>query len=202
MSNTLNHVRTPRKQLSDQLDRLDVILDGLADALNQSVADAVRDVVGQVVREAVEGTIKEVLGNPELLRAALAAHNQPAAVEPNPTPPQRPHFEAARNALAALAQKARQAAAVARSKVGTAWNWALARVRAAARLAADTGSTLWRHRSNCAVALASGLITGVAVYHAGPAVAGVLCGLGSTALTAAGLILYPLWRLLRGGSPA
>jgi hypothetical protein len=202
MSNTLNNVRAPRRQLADQLDRLDFILDGLADALNQSVADAVRDVVGQVVREAVEGTLKEVLGNQDLLRAALAAHDPPTAVEATPTPQRSSIFEAARNSLADLAQKARQAADAARSKVRTAWGWVVSRVRAVAGPVAGAGRTLWRHRSTCAIALASGLLTGFAVYHAGPAIAGLLCGLGSAAVTAAGLILHPLWRLLRGGSPA
>src|SRR5271165_2518602 len=67
MTTTMNsNGSTQRKQLSFQLDRLDAILDGLAEALNESVASAVKDVVGEVVRESVEATIREVLGNPEL----------------------------------------------------------------------------------------------------------------------------------------
>src|SRR4051812_34025755 len=66
--------RMQRKSLNDQIDRLDGILDGLADALNESVAGAVRDVVGEVVRQAVEASIKQVLSNPDLLKAALAQH--------------------------------------------------------------------------------------------------------------------------------
>src|SRR5436305_1044173 len=78
-STTSNGSSTQRKQLSDQLDRLDDILDGLAEALNESVADAVRDVVGQAVREAVAATLREVLSNPALLQATLALHGPPVA---------------------------------------------------------------------------------------------------------------------------
>jgi hypothetical protein len=197
MSNATGSNGRTRKQLADQLDRLDVILDGLADALNESVADAVRDVVGQVVREAVETTIREVLGNPELLRAALAAHTPPA---PPQRPRPRPHFEAARNALSALLRKARQAAGVAKATVASARTWALSRVRAAAGLACGTGRALWRCRAAAVVAVGSGVAAGVGVYHAGPALASVLCGIGSTALTAVGFVLWPLWRLVRGTS--
>src|SRR5262245_66197073 len=68
-----------QKSLAHRLDRLDTILDGLAEALNESVAAAVRDAVTAAVREAVEVALKEVLRRPELLRAALAAHGGPAA---------------------------------------------------------------------------------------------------------------------------
>src|SRR5262245_11044109 len=64
----VNHARLPRKTLSSQIDRLDGILDGLAEALDGAVADAVRDAVGQAVREAVEATVREVLASPALLR--------------------------------------------------------------------------------------------------------------------------------------
>jgi hypothetical protein len=79
-----NGRHTQRKQLSSQLDRLDTVLDGLGDALNRRVADAVKDVVGQAVKESVETTIREVLGNPALLQAALEQHTpqQPLASPP------------------------------------------------------------------------------------------------------------------------
>ncbi|QEL17398.1 hypothetical protein [Limnoglobus roseus] len=43
----------PRKQLSDQLDRLDGILDVLADALPEAVRDAVRDGLADALRQFV-----------------------------------------------------------------------------------------------------------------------------------------------------
>ena len=39
-----------RKSLAEQLDRLDLILDGLADGLNEAVATAVKEAVGVAVR--------------------------------------------------------------------------------------------------------------------------------------------------------
>jgi hypothetical protein len=67
----------PRKQLSDQLDRLDGILDALADGLPGAVADACRE----GARQAVKDAIIEVLTNPEL-RALITP------VRPEPTPAQ------------------------------------------------------------------------------------------------------------------
>src|SRR5262249_41245864 len=157
------------------------------------VADAVRDVVGQVVRESVESTIKEVLGNADLLRAALAAHSPPAPPQPAQGPRPRPHFEAVKGGLAALVRKARQAAGVAKGAVAWAWSWAGAGGRAMAGLACGTGRALWRFRTAAVVAAGAGALAGVGVHHASPAVASVLCGIGSTALTAAGFLLGPLY---------
>jgi hypothetical protein len=71
MTTTLNPNTTAngriRKSLAEQIDRLDHILDGLADALNQSVADAVKQAVTLAVQEAIQGILAEVLNNPELL---------------------------------------------------------------------------------------------------------------------------------------
>ena len=50
-----------KKSLAFQLDRLDTILDGLADALNGAVADAVRQTVGEAAREAVKVALAEAL---------------------------------------------------------------------------------------------------------------------------------------------
>ena len=51
-------VRVTRKSLADQIDRLDTILDGLSEALNESVADAVRGVVGEAVRRALQEAVR------------------------------------------------------------------------------------------------------------------------------------------------
>mgnify|MGYP000352283421 CR=1 FL=1 len=62
-----------KKQLSDQLDRLGSILDGLSDALNDPVAEAARDGVRGAVKEAVI----EMLTDPDL-RATLHQSTAPA----------------------------------------------------------------------------------------------------------------------------
>ena len=55
-----------RKNLADQIDRLDHLLDGLAEGLNDAVASVVQQVVGQAVHEAVAAVLTEVMTNPEL----------------------------------------------------------------------------------------------------------------------------------------
>src|SRR5262245_27744950 len=115
MVSTTGNGQARRRQLSDEIDRLNGVLDGLAEALNEAVADAVRGAVGQAVREAVEASVREVLSSPELLRAAMARHEPPA-------PPAAPLPEArgvtAGQALAAalggLWPRARRAASAAR----------------------------------------------------------------------------------------
>ncbi|QJW94685.1 hypothetical protein [Frigoriglobus tundricola] len=67
-----------RRQLADQLDRLDAIIDALAEGLNGAVADACRE----GTRLAVKDAIVEIMTNPQL-RAMLA----PQAV---PVPAARP----------------------------------------------------------------------------------------------------------------
>ncbi len=62
-TDTLNH--TPRRQLSEQIDRLDHILDGLGEAIPAVVGDAVR----QAVREGVQAAITEILSQRDLLDA-------------------------------------------------------------------------------------------------------------------------------------
>src|SRR5215472_5821017 len=89
MTATMNTVSnaSPRKNLASQLDRLDRILDGLADGLNEAVAAAVKEAVGVAVEEAVKGLVAEVLANPELLAklaGLLGAKAVPAANVPKP----------------------------------------------------------------------------------------------------------------------
>ncbi len=73
--------RPQRKQLADQLDRLDVILDGLAEGLNEAVASAVRD----GTRLAFKDALTEMMENPTqrttLYRAAGA---EPSSISSNP----------------------------------------------------------------------------------------------------------------------
>jgi len=203
-NNTIDNGHGQRKQLSSQLDRLDTILDGLAEALNESVADAVKDVVGQVVKESVETTIREVLGNPTLLQAALAQHTpQPILT------PKRSLKEVLKNALSTLVSMTCQAAGKAKSAISWAWTWALTKLRQglwlaksgclmAGRLIRSAAGYAWRCRWTCAAALGSGVMSGVGVYYAGPVVASVLCGVGSALATTAGIVLAPIWRLLLG----
>src|SRR4051794_41909483 len=78
----------PRRQLADELDRLDrqmdradAILDALAEGLNGAVADATRDGTRQAVKEAVI----ELLTDPAL-RATLHAASAPPPTAARPSP--------------------------------------------------------------------------------------------------------------------
>jgi hypothetical protein len=223
VTTNLNHARVPRKSLGEQIDRLDGILDGLAEALNGAVADAVRDAVGLAVRQAVESTVRELLGQPQLLRAALALHQPPEPPAAPEEPAQRRTLKGALlECLKRLLRQAGEHAAGARARLRGTWSSCLARIKAACtcvqgrcrRLCEATAGAfglmcrlarlLWECRRGCLLAVAAGAIAGAGGYHAGPLLAGLLSGLSGAALSAAGMVLWPLRRLTRGGgtSPA
>ena len=84
MSTATVNGRPQRKQLSDQLDRLDAILDVLAEGLPGAVGDAVRD----GTRTALRDVLAEVLADPAtaaLLRRAVAPPS-PEGVVPTLSP--------------------------------------------------------------------------------------------------------------------
>lgn len=108
---TLTNGKPQRKQLSDQLDRLDGIIDALADGLNQAVADACRE----GTRLAVRDVLAELARNPEL-RALLVPPPAPAPVPPPPQPKTpglwgriKAKAAAARRAVAGVVTKAKEA---------------------------------------------------------------------------------------------
>src|SRR5262245_65867500 len=77
-----NNTSRPRKTLATQLDRLDSLLDGLADNLNEAVATAVQ----QAVTTAVQQAVIEVMTNAELQRLLHPPAPQPPP--PGPSPPE------------------------------------------------------------------------------------------------------------------
>src|SRR6187200_1474253 len=117
----------PRKQLSDQLDRLDGILDAIAEGLPGAVTDACRE----GARAAVKDAIIEIVTNPELRALLAPAQTAPAAVVAAPelaTEPPSPGpwarikagLAAARDAVAARCKAARDAVAAAGTAAGEA----------------------------------------------------------------------------------
>ena len=201
--------RLPRKSLADQIDKLDSILDGLSEAIPEVIADSVRSATTQVVREAVSAAVKEVLSNPDLLRAALAGH---APTAPQPMPNRNPLRELLRRATDGLRDAAKLVAIRASEKLSGAWTRSLdalrngcARLRRVADLARNlpgtlkaVGAGLWRFRRCGSIAVIVGAACAVGVYHAGPTIASVVSGFAGAALTAAGMVLLPLWRLITG----
>jgi hypothetical protein len=78
MTTTTNNDRPRRKQLSDQLDRLDGIIDALGEGLNEAVADAARE----GTRLALKDAIVEIMTD-STLRATL---HQATAPQPTNEP--------------------------------------------------------------------------------------------------------------------
>ena len=100
-----------RKQLSDQLDRFDTLLDGLAEGLNDAIADAVRD----GTRLALKDAVIEIMTDPTL-RARL----QEATAPPPPplVPAKTSTWSRLRNFVAtAVSAVAKTGAAVVRKAV-------------------------------------------------------------------------------------
>ena len=172
MSATMTNGR-PRKQLSEQLDRLDLILDCLADGLNQAVADAARE----GTRLAVKDAILEILTNPELRAAVRAAGGD---ITPQPV---RPNLWARLKAKAAAA-KALVVAAVTPvvAVVADRGRAAVDAVVASARAVATT----WHLRKLLLVGLGAGAATAAVAYLAPHALAAAAAGVGG-AVTAVGV---------------
>src|SRR5262249_15521400 len=73
---------TPRKLLSEQIDRRDGVIDALDEGLRGAVADAVREAVGAAVNEAVQAVLVQVLTTPEMQKRM-----RQAAAPAGPPPP-------------------------------------------------------------------------------------------------------------------
>jgi len=162
-----NNGRLQRKSLANEIDRLDGILDGLDEALAGAVEMAVRDVTGKVVREAVEATLREVLSNPELIRAALAQH-APVAT-PVPQHQQRMTIKEW------FKQKLNELRHRAKRNAFSAWSWCVEKVKKACSWLWARGKNVatgikvaWTCRKTTATALMVGVLIGVGAYFAGP----------------------------------
>jgi hypothetical protein len=178
----------PRKQLADQLDRLDGIIDALADGLNQAVIDAARE----GTRLAVKDAIVEIMTNPELRALLAPARPEPVPVPvPVPTPPEvgpepkapglwtriKAKVAAARDALTVAATKAKEAVATRYQAASD----TVAAVGTAAGEALPLRRVLW-------VGLGAGLLVGLVclvVPHAAAAAAAAVSAVSVAATTVA-----------------
>jgi hypothetical protein len=182
-----------RKSLSEQIDRLDKILDGLGEALNGAVADAVTQAVSLAVKESVQTVLTEVLSNPDLRAqlqgsavASIAADDYPAIRSTGTSLVDWVAQKAAHLAnwctarLHALAQLGRRAV----QQVGRVTTDLLARVR---------GLRLFVRPLVAALLL--GVATAVAAYCVGPWLAGVVGGAGGLGLRLALRVRRLLWQV-------
>ena len=173
----------PRKQLSDQLDRLDSIIDGLCDGLPEAIAAAARE----GTRAAVKDAILEVLTNPEIRGMIQNLAPAPAAapvVPPIATEPRLPGLWSRIKAKVA----ATRAAVVERYRAA----------KEAVTTTTRTLSTLMPLRRIVLVAFGVGLVVTLLGFAAPAGVAAVLAGIGG--VVTAGVAQVGSWfrRSLRG----
>jgi hypothetical protein len=174
----------PRKQLSDELTRLEAQLDrhdAILDALADGLTGAVKDAATEGTRLAVKDALVEILTDPAL-RAAL--HTASA-------PPVKVKKESAWDRLRA---RVRQAAAAAKS-AGLAVAAAVAartmKVRTAARGVGTAAAWMWRLRKGVLVGLGVGAVVAGVSYLTSHGVAAALSGAG--AAVTAGVVQAGLW---------
>ena len=167
----------PRKQLSDQLDRLDeqlqrhdAILDALAEGLNGAVADATKE----GTRLAVKDAVIELLTDPAL-RAALHRATAPAG-EPKPSAWARLKARV-RQAAARAAEATRPIRQAVAAKLGAA--------RQAAAAATGPARVAWRLRKVLLAGLVVGVVAATIAYAGGQSVGAALSGVGAALTTVA-----------------
>ncbi len=180
---TLNGKPPTRKQLADQLDRLDSIIDALAEGLPGAVADACRD----GARAAVKDAILEILTNPEL-RALITP--QPVVAPPVPTEflvPPCPPREPQPGFWSRFKSKAKAAKESVVEAAGKAKETVVDRCKAARDAVTSVGNASGEHvpvKQISLVAIGVGVVVGVAclvVPHATAAVVGAI-GAAATAV--------------------
>ena len=179
---TLVNGRPQRKQLSEQLDRLDSIIDGLCDGLPEAVAAAARE----GTRAAVKDAILEVMTNPELrgMIQTLAPASAAAPVAPPITPEPSPSLWSRIKTKVAAAR----IALVERYRA----------TKEAVTTTTQTLSALMPLRRMVLVAFGVGLVVTLLGLFAPAGVAAVLAGIGG--VVTAGVAQVGSWfrRSLRG----
>jgi hypothetical protein len=163
----------PRKQLSDELSRLEAQLDRhdqILDALSEGLTGAVKDAAIEGTRLAVKDAIVEILTDPTLRAALYAASAPPASPKPES------HWDRLKARVRAAADKAKEKV----SNVGTAIR---GRVVAARDKASGIGAAArfaWQLRRIALVGLGVGVVVAGVAYAASHGFAAAMSGVGAT----------------------
>jgi hypothetical protein len=212
VTTTNQNDRTARKSLADQIDRLDAILDGLAENLNAAVVDAVasavKDAVTVAVQEAVHAAVLEVLTNAELRKRLQTPATQPSApvviVLANTARRCWSWLTSAFDTAKTVAKKAagkaleavRRCVAIGRAKLGEVREQVGKKARTGWMLAVAVAALAKRFRKQLLVALVVGILVGIAFYLGGREVASVGCGLAGFVCSLATAAVNRLRRVL------
>jgi hypothetical protein len=188
-----------RKTLAEQIDRLDGILDGLANGLNEAVATVVQESVGIAVREAVQAVLAELLTNPAVLARLQGSAASVPSLQPQP-PAARAGgwFNAIGTSIGGAC--GRVGASIQR---GCGHVCGLARFvwRGACRsigVACGVARPLALFKGQLLAAFGVGVAAGAAAYFAGPWLAALASGSGAFATTLVVQIGWWLRRTLEG----
>ncbi len=165
----------PRKQLSEELDRLDEVINGMEECLPQAVADAARD----GIRQAIHDVVKEIVSEPatlNALRTALLPEFVPLTLIPKPS------------AWARLKAIVRNAAAKAAAAVGLARQTVTSTVSQTCQ-AAKTRVARWTLlslplKSILGVSLSIGVVVAIVSLAAPHVFAAAISGIGAAVTTA------------------
>jgi hypothetical protein len=188
-NNTKVNGSAPRKQLSEQLDRLDNIIDALDEGLKGAVADAVREAVAVAVQEAVQAVVRELLSNPEVLRAvAGAAQPQQSTTSQLPTQQALP----GQGLLSGVRNSVRRAWSTAVAALTFVAAWALSAGPSVIDWVSRANQFVWRHRVVAGASLAVGLAVGAASSACPQAVSSVALAVCGTAMSAVTFVILPL----------
>lgn len=162
--------RLPRKQLSDQLDRFDSMLEGLSEALNATIADAVRD----GTRLALKDAVVEILTDPAL-RSKLRDATDP--VKPVPASSRASFWQAAKARVASAVLALKVLASMAFSASSSAAVLAVSAIRNPAKIVAAVSNV----NRLVTIGVSAGLVVAVVSYFAPHAIAAGLSGIAGTA---------------------
>jgi hypothetical protein len=175
-----------RKTLAEQIDRLDQILDGLADGLNEAVAMAVKEAVAVAVKETAHAVLTEVLTNPAILgklHGAAAPGVQP--VKETPKPGLRADLARLGGWIATQVRSACQAGSALLDRAGQACVKLCAKVRRGCACSWGCVEAVRHVRVQLLTAVGVGVAAGMAAYLAGPWLAASVSAAGVFAATLA-----------------
>ncbi|MBP3957840.1 hypothetical protein J8F10_21515 [Gemmata sp. G18] len=179
MTATLNG--KPRKHLADQLDRLDSIIDALAEGLNGAVADACRE----GTRLAVKDAIVEILTNPEL-RALLVPQAAPVpAPPPIPAVPPEPKKPGLWTRIKARVAATRAALVGFAAKTKAAVTTKIAAVTGAVSAAGAAAGEALPVRRALTVAIGVGLVVALVCSQVPESASAAVAGIGAACTTVA-----------------
>lgn len=206
MANTMNtNGRPVRKSLAEQLDRLEGVIETLADGLNQTVAEVVKEAVTVAVQQAIEGMIQAVMANPQLLRHLAGQVNAPTAnaAESKPTQPSllkrawQWMRTKAGNACTAIKVKARRLVSSVGTKMSTVRRTLGEKARGFFPGLREAARKVWKLRRPVALSLLIGLVAyGIGIVS-GPVISTALLGVMAMALSMTGFVVMPFVRLMR-----